>query len=477
MDYKKKIIYRSNGWYNEGLRRAKRRDMTGAIEALRTSLKYCSDNIAARNLLGLSYYGIGEVTEALIHWIISKNMRPKDNIAVRYIEQVQRESKKLEEINQAFHRYNQCLEQCRQNGEDMAVLQLQKVVASHPSFLRAYQLLALIYMKTGKYSAAEDTLQVALRLDRANKQTLKYVRELSRMSRTKKGRLLGGVTQSFKPVRQREKDRSKNRISLKSSGRILREAAGHFAAVNFLGGLLVGMIVLGGLFLPGVLQKQKDSAQQQARQYSERINALKAQSDALQKTLSEYRNGEQKSGEDNASASYDYLMQAWQQHGSSDYTDESVADSLLLVDRDVLGTWGQSGYDALSKEIFPKVLPGIYEQGKGAYEQQNYKDAASALEKVAVMDESYDNGNALLMLGESLIHEKDYEKAGVWLNKLVSDFATADQMKKAQALLQQIGAENGADKKEQTGAEQTSGEDENTQEQSEQTQEEAGGQE
>ena len=92
MDYTKKIMYQSNSWYNDGLRKAQVRDMSGAIVSLQQSLQYNRENIAARNLLGLVYYGIGEVSEALVEWIISKNLCPRDNIADYYIKNVQNSS-------------------------------------------------------------------------------------------------------------------------------------------------------------------------------------------------------------------------------------------------------------------------------------------------------------------------------------------------------------------------------------------------
>ena len=56
MDYTKKIMHQSKYWYNDGLGKAKIRDMSGAIVSLRRSLQYNRGNIAARNLLGLVYY-------------------------------------------------------------------------------------------------------------------------------------------------------------------------------------------------------------------------------------------------------------------------------------------------------------------------------------------------------------------------------------------------------------------------------------
>ena len=57
MNCYKKIIQFSNYFYNEGLEKAKVRDLTGAIECLCKSLRFFKGNIKARNLLGLVYFG------------------------------------------------------------------------------------------------------------------------------------------------------------------------------------------------------------------------------------------------------------------------------------------------------------------------------------------------------------------------------------------------------------------------------------
>ena len=55
----------SNAYYNDALEKAAVRDLSGAIESLRTSLRFYKMNIDARNLLGLVYFETGEVVEAL----------------------------------------------------------------------------------------------------------------------------------------------------------------------------------------------------------------------------------------------------------------------------------------------------------------------------------------------------------------------------------------------------------------------------
>ena len=56
MDYKQKLEYQSNYWYNDGLKKAQIRDLSGAIVSLKRSLQFNRENITARNLLGLVYY-------------------------------------------------------------------------------------------------------------------------------------------------------------------------------------------------------------------------------------------------------------------------------------------------------------------------------------------------------------------------------------------------------------------------------------
>ena len=73
VQYVKRI---SGTYYNIGLERAKVRDLTGAIAALKQSLRYYKANKDARNLLGLVYYEIGEITSALGEWVISKYLTP-----------------------------------------------------------------------------------------------------------------------------------------------------------------------------------------------------------------------------------------------------------------------------------------------------------------------------------------------------------------------------------------------------------------
>jgi tetratricopeptide (TPR) repeat protein len=94
----KKIMYTANWLYNDGLERAKVRDLSGAISSLRQCLKLNKNHIEARNLLGLVYFERGEVVAALSEWVISKNIRNSKNIASDYIDMIQNNPGRLEKI-------------------------------------------------------------------------------------------------------------------------------------------------------------------------------------------------------------------------------------------------------------------------------------------------------------------------------------------------------------------------------------------
>ena len=150
----RKCFSLSNMYYNLGLDKAEIRDLSGAIDMLRRSLKFNKYNIHARNLLGLVYFETGEAVAALSEWIISKNIMPENNVATEYIATLQAEQAKLDMINQTIKKYNSALKCCRENNEDVAAIQLRKILNQNPKLIKGYHLLALIYLKKEEYEKA-----------------------------------------------------------------------------------------------------------------------------------------------------------------------------------------------------------------------------------------------------------------------------------------------------------------------------------
>ncbi len=152
-------------YYNDGLKKAQVRDLSGAVESLRQSLKCNRNNIDARNLLGLVYFEMGEAVAALSEWVISKNIKPERNVADDFIEEIQSNPTRLSGINQSLKKYNQALSYCYQESYDLAIIQLKKVLQMNSNLIVAYQLLGLLYIHAGEFGRARKTLENGRRID------------------------------------------------------------------------------------------------------------------------------------------------------------------------------------------------------------------------------------------------------------------------------------------------------------------------
>ena len=433
MNYKDKILYQSNYWYNDGLRKAQIRDLSGAILSLRKSLQYNRENIAARNLLGLVYYGRGEIAEALVEWIISKNLKAHDNIANYYIENVRSSQSELEAYNQAVKKFNQCLTYCEQGGEDLAIIQLKKIVASQPGFLKAQQLLALLYLHTEQYSKALQVLRSARKLDTTDEMTLRYTHEITQ----KKGK------------RSREpKERAANTITYKLGNETIIQPASaamkgvvmKLTAVNLALGIAIGAAILWFLVLPAVIQSRTDTNTKQIQEFSQQYAAQQAQISAQKKALDEYRNNSEETQAAVATASstkdsYENLMTVSDQYNDGSYSNATMAETLLLVNRDSLGTSGQELYDRLAGDIFSAVCDRQYSAGVNDIDVGDYAGAVEALTQVIKMDESYGDGEGLYYLGVAYARNGDTDNANTQFKRVIELFPDSDLADQAQEAL------------------------------------------
>ncbi len=432
MEYTNKFSYQSNQWYNDGLKKAKIRDLSGATASLRKSLQYNRANIAARNLLGLVYYGKGEVAEALVEWIISNNMQSRGNIAKYYIKKLQENEDELEAINQTIKKYNQALAYAQQGGEDLAIIQLKKVVIAHPTFLKAYQLLALLYLYTEQYAKARQMLKKAHKLDTTNDITLTYMHELTRLRK-----------QGEVPVRQ-EKDQSVsyklgNETIIQPVSATLKENASMVTILNIVIGILVGAAVVWFLVVPTVKNKQAAKANKEIIQYSDQIAAKQNEIDILQKEVEEYSTQSEETAAEkkkakNTKKNYENLVTAITHYYDASYSLDSLEEELLKVDAEALGAKGKKQYEEISTEVFEKQCEKLYASAQKRYEVANFKWAVEELERVVVMQETYEDGEALLLLADAYQASGEEKKAKAKYQRVIKLFEgkpIADRAKEA----------------------------------------------
>lgn len=459
MEYTEKLAYQSNYWYNDGLKKANIRDLSGAIVSLRKSLQFNRENVMARNLLGLVYYGRGEVVEALVEWIISKNFKSYENIANYYIKKVQETPSELETINQAIHKYNQCLIYCRQNGEDLAIIQLKKVITAHPGFLKAHQLLALLYLQTEQYAKARQILRRAHKMDITNEITLNYMHELSKLRSQKVAKLKeekGQHTVSYTLG---------NETIIQPVSASLKDNAAMLTIINIAIGIAVGAAVVWFLIAPAVNQKESQVANKSVIALSEQLAARDTQIDALKKELEGYRStsDEAESAIQTAGStreSYEALLKVSKQFDGGDTSNADMLEGLLTVNPEALGEQAKAVYDEIAGELFPVMCKRLYAQAKDSMSENDYAAAVTNLEKVVRMDEGYEEGEALKLLADAYAGNNDAENAKATYEKVVQNYAGTQAAADAQKALSGV---NPA-RDQGSGDEQGQGNDEQNQE-------------
>lgn len=350
----KKAIYLSRLYYNRGLEKASIRDLSGAISCLKQSLKFYKGNIQARNLLGLVYFETGEVVSALSEWVISKNIRPDGNLAETYINKLQSNPNKLENINQTIRKYNQALEYCREKQEDMAAIQLKKVLSQNPKLIKGYHLLALLQIRDGAYSKARRTLRKAAKIDKTNTTTLRFLREVdlqtgvvTNLDKKEKGKDTGLGTEIVGYTFH-----SGNDLVIQPPA--YRESSMWGTLVTLAIGIAVGVAALWFLIVPAKTQKVLGSANDELLLYGDQLATKEAEIARLESELENAQvssNDIQKTSQDAAQkvTDYDNLVQALNYFTSADY---ATAGSLLSnVNKNNLSSEAGALYDTLRTQL------------------------------------------------------------------------------------------------------------------------------
>ena len=165
-------------YYNLGLEQAQDRDLSGAIQSLRKSIAFNKKNINSRNLLGLIYFEMGDVSSALTQWVLSINMQEEKNLAGEYLAGYERNTREAKNLEQSIKLYNEALASVREHNGDMAVISLKKALNLNPRFIEANNLLALCYLMNEQDSLAVDIINTVLKQDINNEKALGYYRGL-----------------------------------------------------------------------------------------------------------------------------------------------------------------------------------------------------------------------------------------------------------------------------------------------------------
>lgn len=422
----RKIIFASNWHYNQGLEKIKVKDLTGATTSLLTSLKYNKYNTDARNLQGLIYYHTGEIVAALSEWVISVHLQKKNNIAATYIKDVQNNPGKLQQSNKIIQKYNLSLEYLDQNNAEMAIIELKKVVNLSPNYIRAYQLLGLLYIKTKQYAASRKVLAQSLRVDRNNITSLRYLEELVKIAGDKM-RTRSKKRDGF----QRINDPNPVVIEENASSRYTDFNTGLLSFVNVLIGIIIGAAVVWLLLVPSIQRVETEKYNRAVVEYSEQISDKNTEISSLTKQIEDL-----KTQNESMQSQLDIYAMATD-GGSNDLLLIQAARAFMLGNEsdagELLSDIEEDKLDSQeAKDIYQFILSGTkdqtiisqYQSGLSAYESGNYSEAKNHFTRVLRLDNK--NENAIFYLASSYEKLADLENAAAFYQRIVDEFPSGE---------------------------------------------------
>lgn len=434
----KKILRQADVYYNDGLMKARVRDLSGAMRDLRMCLKCNKYHTDARNLLGLVYYEVGEAVKALAEWVISKNLQPENNRVDVYLDELQNTPGLLDGVSLSIKKYNQALEYCRQGNRDLARIQLRRVLGQNPKMVAAHQLLALLCIQDGEYEEARKALSAANKVDALNAVTLRYMLEVkeglkAKDSKKKKKRKNDDIIQFTD---------GNDKIMMPNNGNKFVDWLDNSrnSIINIVIGLVVGLLICFVLVVPTVKQKaQTDAANalvdanEEVAGTSSSISSLRNQVKSLQEELSKY------TGKGDVVTSYDKLIEAYNAYKANDIT--KATDALAVVNPDILETNGKAIYTEVSKVVNEKVLRESYNKGYTAYKQQKYDEAIKEFTTCVNIDPTYQNGNLLYYLADSYAKMNDVTNAIKYHQQLVATMPNSKWVKNSKEYLTSVNAQ------------------------------------
>lgn len=368
----------ANYYYNIGLEKVEMRDLSGAVTQLKKALTYNKEHKDARNLLGLVYYEMGEGGKAYIQWKISAKLNSvEENAANKYIKQMEEHPAVFEEINETAKKFNQALVYAKQGSDDLAMIQIKKVLSITPNFVRGHLLFALLHMRAGDNAAAKVDLNNALAVDNYNTTARRFLMEIGEnpmaAAETVPAENLKPDNENLKNVRPVDHYEDPSKETWKQF-------------VYMLIGLAIGVVAMFVLVIPSVRAGVSVDYNNLKKEYNETVSqkdgeisqlqsdkdSLESDNEDLTERLSVYEGGD---GEDSM---YDSLIKASQAYSDNDYVE--CAEELSNIKESALPSkTAKDLYNSMKEDAYSQASSQLYASGENLYNTYKYDEALDDL--------------------------------------------------------------------------------------------------
>jgi len=442
----KKVEYTSNRFYNNGLEAIYINDLSGAISMLEKSIAFNIKNVEALNLLGLVYFEVGRISDALKKWFISIKIKPENNLASEYIETIKSNKSKFEQYSDSIKMYNQAVKFMKQNSDDMAVIQLKKSIEKNPKFIDALNLLALAYIIRKENTNASNILKKVLNMDINNSTATTYFKYLypeqnkMQVNNNQNQKITVNKTNTDTPAKTPAPSIRINKTINRSSSRIME-------FITFVAGCICTAAVVFILIIPSIVEGNKEKVEgleesnaQLQQSYSsmktetsQTIQTLQEENEKMKVQIAEYvQKVDVDSKESKIKEANDLYKKGSYEDAAELLFDLELTDGLSENVVDI--------YNSIRPAVLKRASEKLYNKGVNLSRNKKYDEAKTALNKSVsyCLEETATKYNSIYELGKIAMTQDDNQNARTYFQQVIENHPNSNMRNYAKNYMNEL---------------------------------------
>lgn len=358
------------------------------------------------------------------------------------IEQFSQSNDASEKMIDSVKLYNKAIGYLQTGSEDIAMIELKKIVSINPDFYEAVNLLGLCFAYTNQMDKAEALFEKAAQDERNAQKAKEYLNYIYNgdYNPAKKTNKVKVSTPEKKPNKVEKETRNRDSYNedsiqteyfLVKKISILLKKPSIVIIVNIIS--IICLIAALILFLSDSQTKKIDVASETTNitKLTDSNNKVLAENKTLKNQLETANN---KLKEIQLSSD---LSQISSLYGQGKYVE--AADKLITLPVNELSKDLKTKYDSIKSNVFLKAANQLTKEGHTLFGRKKYAEAIEKLEKVFQYGDKWTFGDkALYDLAKSYVEVNEIQKAITAYQKLINEYPNSGYLKYAKSRLAAI---------------------------------------
>ncbi len=369
------------------------------------------------------------------------------------IDKLSQDNQVSEKIIDSVRAYNKAIEYLRTGSEDIAMIELKRVIAVNPDFYEAVNLLGLCYAYTNQMDKAQELFGKVVKGENNVLKAADYLnyitdgdggssRKSSKAARSSAMRIKapeaanGDAAKKERAVRKKQETYKEEEVRaeyilFKKIGDLLKRPQ-IALAFNLFGIVCLAAALIFFVLTMRNLEKEKTDNEpspntvvnENLDKTLEENKKLQGQLDAANLELKSYKLTDQ----------INEISTLYKQGKTAE-----AVDKLGKIPVTELNDDQKKKYDSVKKDVYQKEASSLYTQGNTLFNSKKYAEAIEKLEKVFILGDNWSFGDkALYVLGKSYVETGDNQKGAEAYQKLIEQYPKSSYVKYAKSRLSSI---------------------------------------